>query len=335
MQNFFFDTSVLSKIAISSSKDLMNNTKDLWNFFSDQVNEDFPSFVNNNFLWVASTAFFLEFIGLGQQRNGLKKLVNNNEWQEFIDVSPEKGAVQFCDRIKDRIDKYIKLTMSSQILYRKAYTNFLRNNYFHEHAWGIERRIKKWAKSIRNKESYNKFFVDLFLDTIFRYPFINIKMISQNNRLQAMKLWAAILGHLFKNYYDAYVSGFECSVLGLFAELHKTCASYTSNRPDEEKYDSLLRTWDDMADVDSVSFALLGKKNRNGINEPVHVFTCDDQNNVERRVLCLAKNLKEMTNKGFNISFCPGSVRFFDAVTMTLKGVLIVKECLEENDLNV
>ena len=100
----------------------------------------------------------------------------------------------------------------------------------------------------------------LAFDTVFRYPFIDLKKIEKKDRLQAAKLWAEIMGRLTRVYFEVRSLGFDCSALGLFSEINKIGGCFNSLNPDQEKYDILMRTWDDMADTDSINFALLGEE---------------------------------------------------------------------------
>ena len=190
----------------------------------------------------------------------------------------------------------------------------------------IASRIKKRAKEIRDdKEQYIGLLQAIFLDAMFRYPYINLKAISPKDRELAMKLWAEVMGRLTRNYFEIREDGYDYSPLGLFSEINRTAGCYNSESPDKTPYDLLVRIWDDMADSDSINYALLGKS-----QNPVHVVTLDKRSDVERRIKCLANNLYELESRGFASKFFPGTITIFDhelksAELIKVKDLIYVK----------
>ena len=119
------------------------------------------------------------------------------------------------------------------------------------------------------------------------------------------------MGRLCRFYYELRGMGFEYSALGLFAEIHRLGDCFKRPNPDEKKYDALIRTWDDMADADSINYALLGRK-----GEAVNILTMDKKDDVGHRLQCLSQNLREVASLGFPSEMCPGTITLFsDSLT--------------------
>ncbi len=319
---FFFDTSILSSISFIDQNHSSKDTKIRWEQFLNQMDIHHSNFADVDFTWITSPALFLELIGLGQIRNELKKTVSNIEWKDFVSSKSELNTALFCDRIAKRIRTFVLTKLPAKKLYRMAVIDFQRKYKSHPFSHFITARIKRWGKDLRNPENYKVLASSIFWDTLFRYPFINLKHILPRERLLATQLWAGVMGRLFRNYYELYKDGFGGSVLGLFTELHRIGACFNSPDIDQNKYDPLMRTWDDMADADSISLALLGKN-----QQAVHIVTMDKKTDIERRLLCLAKNLNEMTGYGFNIEFYPGTISIFSQ-TLELTDFLSVQDII-------
>ncbi|CRX37569.1 hypothetical protein ELAC_0208 [Estrella lausannensis] len=269
-----------------------------------------PNFVNTDFTWIWTSAIFLELIGLGQIRKALKTQVSDilpAEWKNFASEEEIKSEA-FCDHIAARIKKFISEHLSSRRVYRQATVSFLRRYPNHQHSHFIAARIKRMAKDIRELPKYNTFISEIFFDTLYRYPFIDLKRIEKNERLRAMKLWGGVVGKLCGMYFECRKLGFHHSALGLFSEINRIGGCFNSTTPDQEKYDYLIRTWDDMADADSVNFALLGKD-----QQPVHIITLEKKTDIERRLRCLAQNLRNLEAKGFISKFFPGTITVFSS----------------------
>jgi len=127
---------------------------------------------------------------------------------------------------------------------------------------------------------------------------------------------------LSRVYFDLRGMGFEYSAMGLFAEIHRVGGLFNSPIPDEQRYDILMRTWDDMADSDSINYALLGRK-----KQPVNLITMDRKSDVERRLSCLAQNLKHLSSSGFQTEFHPGTVTIFSE-SLQVTDFFLVKDVI-------
>ena len=307
-KSFFFDTSILSPIAFVGKGQQLAVAVENWERFLDQMDRHHSNFADTDFTWIWTPAVFLELIGLGQIKHRLRAQISEiipNEWRNFVSDQEIRSDV-FCDHIAKRVKDFLLKYLPANKLYRQATVHFLRKHQNHRHSHLIVARIKRWAKNIRDPDHYKAFAKAIFLDTVFRYPFIDLKKIEKKDRLQAAKLWAEVMGRLTRVYFEVRSLGFDCSALGLFSEINRIGGCLNSLNPDQEKYDILMRTWDDMADTDSINFALLGKG-----QQPVHIVTLEKRADIERRLICLAENLREMEVRGFKTNFCPGTVTIF------------------------
>lgn len=305
-KSYFFDNSIISPITFREIGMSPTETMNTWEQFLDQMECCHANFADTAFKWLRRPALYLEIIGLGKIREDLKKQVSSTEWTNYSSFDSEEGAVIFYNQIEKRIRDYIYKKIPAKFLYRETTVKFLREYTYHPQAHWLVSKIKQWAKNLRTPEHYRAFVEAIIWDTLTRYPYINIKAISKKNRLTAMKLWAGIAGLITKKYLQHRADGLEYSALGLFAEIHKTVDCFNSTNPDEKKYDVLIRTWDDMADADSISFALLGYN-----QQPVNVVTMEKTDELKRRLQCLAENLKALAPYGFTPIFFPGTITNF------------------------
>lgn len=313
MRLYFFDNSVLGRICFRRFGTCPSNSLSNWEKFLDEMERYHPNFVETPFLWVRSPSVYLEVIGLGKVRLSLKNQVRPDEWKSFSHLPPEQGATEFLKSIEKRIRAYIHQTIPANFLYRKTTVEFLREFACHANSNLIASIIKRWAKNIRNPKHYKAFVENIIWDTLTRYPFINLKIISKSERLHAMKLWAGIMGILSAKYIEARENGLEFSALGLFAEVHKVVGCF--NSPDfHKKYDILLGTWDDMADADAIHFSLLGYH-----GQPVNVLTMDKPEDLKRRLQCFSENLKALSENGYEITFLPGTILVFSRDFQTVE----------------
>jgi hypothetical protein len=312
-KNFYIDTSILSLISFTKAEEPSSQVIKNYEYFLDQMDSHHSTFVDADFTWIVTSALFLELIGMGQVKTKLKNQVNTKEWEQFIALEHEDATGLFCDVIAKRARSYILTNLPANKVYRQATVEFLRDFRTHAHAHFVSSRIKRWAKNLRETTHYNAFAKAIFLDTVFRYPFINIKEIKKCDRLKAMQLWAGVMGRLCRVYYELRGMGFEYSALGLFAEIHRLGDCFKQPNPDKKKYDALIRTWDDMADADSINYALLGRK-----GEVVNILTMDKKDDVIRRLKCLSQNLREIASLGFSSEMCPGTITLFsDSLQVT------------------
>lgn len=305
-KNFFFDTSIVSPITFRKMGTSLTETINTWEQFLDEMDYYHTNFADTAFKWLRRPALYLEIIGLGDIREELKTQVSPTEWANYSAFDPEEGAIIFYNQIEKRIRDYIYKKIPAKNLYRETTVNFLREYTHHLQAHWLVSKIKQWAKNLRHPDHYQAFAEAIIWDTLTRYPYINLKSIAKKDRLSAMKLWAGIAGLITKKYLEHRADGFEYSALGLFAEIHKTVDCFNSTNPDEKKYDTLIRTWDDMADADSINFALLGYN-----QQPVHVVTMEKTDELKRRLQCLAENLKGLSPYGFTPIFLPGTITNF------------------------
>jgi|GEM_PF-6812241 hypothetical protein len=321
-KNYYLDTSVLSPISFIGLAEKPTDVIARYGSYLDQMELYHPRFAETDFTLVTTPALFLEIIGLGQDRMELKHLVNPKDWESFVSSDHIDGTGGFCDEIAKRVRSFILDMWPGAKLYRRATVDFLRKYKTHAHAHFLSARIKRWAKNLRKPAHYNAFAKAIFLDTMFRYPFINLKTIAPKDRLKAMQLWAGVLGRLSRVYFDLRGMGFEYSAMGLFAEIHRVGGLFNSPIPDEQRYDILMRTWDDMADSDSINYALLGRK-----KQPVNLITMDRKSDVERRLSCLAQNLKHLSSSGFQTEFHPGTVTIFSE-SLQVTDFFLVKDVI-------
>jgi hypothetical protein len=330
MKKVFFDTSILSRIAWSQKNEPLEKIRDKWDFFLGKIDSIYPGFSEENIELISSHATYLEIIGFGaiRKRNSIKNsvftkkpikalshLVIKDEWKQH--TNPEN----FIQDVADRVNKFIKNELSPRNLYRQT-LNFLRSYPSHPQSHFIVANVKHWSKNIKNEpEFYALFQAAFFWDSIFRYPFINIDTIAVPDHEKAMHIWAKVMGTLFREYYKQYTENvsLECSSLGFFAEIDRI-GSFHNGIAKQRGYKDILRRWDDMADVDSIHYALVGKRITLKINEPIIVVTGDKREDIEQRLECLYKNLQEMTAKGLPINTCLGTIIPFSLETMEING---------------
>ena len=312
----FYDTSILSRIAWTQAGDSEEQTKKRWNEFLDDMDKLIPGFSEQNYELVATDALFMEIIGLGSVKdksvkkgknyafssNSLKSHVKDIEWKNYVS-DPEA----FVKCLVRGIDSFIKNELKPRNLYRQARL-FQESYVCHENSHFILARVKRWRKNIDNQSIYANFRNNIMWDTIFKYPFIDVASMDSKERLDAMIFWAGVLGIMFKEYYEIYKENYslEVSALGLFSEVNRI-----GGFDKQKRYDRLLKQWSDMVDAESIHFALIGKRKKLFVNEPVIVITCDKKEDVQRRLECLYKNLNELAEKGLKIDICPGVVILF------------------------
>lgn len=337
MYNFYFDTSVTSRIIYYRYDNV--DTKKLrqrsWDLFITQVEKYIPGMdgmLIKNFI---SNSGYLEVIGLGRvqkpkskknQKLGiirkrtvqyLYEEVDPHEWKLFINM--ENGVEEFYQLVAQRIRLFIERELSSRKLYRYA-LDFFRTYEAHPNAhFDLAMYKRKMKRLKREKAEYDLFCETIFWEIIFRYPFVDIGGIGESEKDDASKLWGGMMGHLFKTYYALYNLGYELSALGICSEIHRLGSLIVPQKQNDFSTSFTLHQWKDLGDALSIHLAVIGQRTPQGLLS-MNVATCDNRLSVEQRIKCLYLNLKDLEEKGFQIDSKPGFIFIFDPQTMVLNG---------------
>ena len=155
---------------------------------------------------------------------------------------------------------------------------------------------------------------------VYRFPYAE-NFLKEDQKLYK-QFWATIKAHLLNSFFSDYKKdeSVNTSPLGIVADNNMRFNNGTK----------LLRIWDDMADTDSIKFALMGCKEN---NKPVIVITADSPEDIKKRLECLytelkyANDLYKKNNQPDRIIqfFNPGIIFCFNGKTLELKKLINVE----------